>query len=122
MSMCDFCYTSDGEDRFKLNYKFYAGYIKQFDVDEFDDDEFDKLNYCPLCGRNVSGRKKQYYNDVDKVWQYYQPKGTCSCGCNVYHYEYDGKKIYGVCNACGEDVYILKDEYVEEILNKGIWK
>lgn len=68
-------------------------------------------------------RKKQYYSDDEnKLWNYYMPKERCSCKANVYHYEYDGKKIYGVCNACGEDVYILKDEYVEETLNKGIWK
>lgn len=67
-------------------------------------------------------RKKQYYNDVDKVWQYYQPKETCSCGCNVYHFEYDGKKIYSICNACEEIVGVVRNERVEELLNKGVWK
>lgn len=120
--MCDFCNTYEDGDRLQNGYILYAGYWKQYDVDEFDEYEIENLNFCPVCGRNLNPRKKQYYNDVDKVWQYYQPKGTCNCGCNVYHYEYDGKKIYGVCNACGEDVYILKHEYVEETLNKGIWK
>ena len=46
----------------------------------------------------------------------------CGCGSNCYHDEYDGKKIYGVCNACDTDIYELKDEYVEEKLKEGIWK
>ena len=67
-------------------------------------------------------RVKQYYADKDLIWTYFIPQESCLCGSNVYHYEYDGKKIYGVCNACSEDIYILKDEYVEETLTKGIWK
>ena len=72
--------------------------------------------------KNKDKRKVQYYEDVDKVWQYYQPKTVCVCGCNVYHFEYDGKKMYSVCNACGEIVGVVKNEHVEELLNKGVWK
>ena len=69
-------------------------------------------------------RKIQYY-DNGKQYHTYYVKGEnnpCGCGSNCYHYEYDGKKIYGVCNACDTDIYELKDEYVEEILKEGIWK
>lgn len=72
--------------------------------------------------KNKDKRKVQYYEDVDKVWQYYQPKTVCVCGCNVYHFEYDGKKIYSICNACGEIVGVVKNERVEELLSKGVWK
>ena len=72
--------------------------------------------------KSENTRKIQYYEDVDKVWQYYQPKTVCNCGCNVYHFEYDGKKIYSVCNACGEIVGVVRNEHVEELLSKGIWK
>lgn len=72
--------------------------------------------------KNKDKTKIQYYEDVDKVWEYYQPKTVCACGCNVYHYEYDGKNIYSICNACGEIVGVVRNEYTEELLNKGIWK
>ena len=72
--------------------------------------------------KNKGKRKTQYYEDVDKVWQYYQPKTVCVCGCNVYHFEYDGKKIYSICNACGEIVGVVRNEHIEELLSKGIWK
>lgn len=68
-------------------------------------------------------RKRQYYLDEpDKLWNYYIGGQCCSCGANVYHYEYDGKDIYGVCNACGKDLYIVKEEYVNKRLNEGVWK
>lgn len=72
--------------------------------------------------KNKDKRKVQYYEDVDKVWQYYQPKIVCACGCNVYHYEYDGKKIYSICNACEEIVGVVRNEHVEKLLDKGVWK
>lgn len=68
-------------------------------------------------------RKRQYYLDKpDKLWNYYIGGQCCSCRANVYHYEYDGKDIYGVCNACGKDLYIVKEEYVNKRLKEGIWK
>ena len=72
--------------------------------------------------KSENTRKIQYYEDVDKVWQYYQPKTVCVCGCNVYHFEYDGKKIYSVCNACGEIVGVVRNKHVEGLLSKGLWK
>lgn len=67
-------------------------------------------------------RVKQYYADKDLIWAYFIPKERCSCGANVFHYEYDGKNIYGVCNACDQDLYIVKKEYVNKHLSEGIWK
>lgn len=67
-------------------------------------------------------RKIQYYSDKNLVWNYYLSEERCSCGCNVYHYEYDGTEIYGVCNACNKDIYLVKNENVNETLNTGIWR
>ncbi len=69
-------------------------------------------------------RKIQYY-DSGKQYHTYMVKeerNPCGCGSNCYHLEYDGEKIYGVCNACDTDIYEIKDEYVKEKLNQGIWK
>lgn len=69
-------------------------------------------------------RKIQYY-DSGKQYHTYMVGGDrnpCGCGSNCYHLEYDGEKIYGVCNACDTDIYEIKDEYVKEKLNQGIWK
>lgn len=69
-------------------------------------------------------RKIQYY-DSRKQYHTYMVEGErnpCGCGSNCYHLEYDGEKIYGVCNGCNTDIYEIKDEYVKEKLNQGIWK
>ncbi len=70
-------------------------------------------------------RTKQYYKDAPKtIHSYYVPheKNPCGCGSNVYHYEYDGKDVYGVCNACERDIYILDKDGAQEKLKSGIWK
>ena len=67
-------------------------------------------------------RVKQYYPDRDLIWTQFIPQERCLCGSNVYHYEYDGKDIYGVCNGCGQDRYSAKEEYVNKRLSEGIWK
>lgn len=68
-------------------------------------------------------RKRQYYSDKqDKLWNYRIGGQCCSCGANVYHYEYDDNEIYGVCNACGKDLYVVKEEYIDKRLKEGIWK
>jgi hypothetical protein len=36
-------------------------------------------------------------------------KNPCGCGSNCFHKQDDGEKIYGVCNACKQDIY----EYLE---------
>jgi len=69
-------------------------------------------------------RKIQYYNSGKQCHTYMTRKdiNPCGCGSNCYHLEYDGEKIYGVCNACDTDIYKIKNEYVKEKLNQGIWK
>lgn len=67
-------------------------------------------------------RVKQYYADKNLIWTHFIPQERCSCGANVFHYEYDGKDIYGVCNGCGKDHYVVKEEYVNKRLSEGIWK
>lgn len=68
-------------------------------------------------------RKIQCYDESKDIWCYYDGKNRnpCGCGSNCYHYEYDGEKIYGVCNACKADIYEMKPEYVEEKLKQGVW-
>lgn len=69
-------------------------------------------------------RKTQCYKDNKKIWCYYSSDSLnpCGCGSNCYHYEFDGKKIYGVCNACDTDIYEVKDEYMREKLKEGTWR
>lgn len=40
-------------------------------------------------------------------------KNPCGCGSNIFHYEkdHDENKVYGVCNACGRDIYEHKDNF-----------
>lgn len=73
---------------------------------------------------NERKRVKQYYVDSENVWSYFdgERRNPCGCGSNCYHYEYDGEKIYEVCNACKTDLYEMKSEYVEEELERGVWK
>lgn len=75
-------------------------------------------------GNTSKQRKIQYYKGTDRVKSYYSSgeMNPCGCGSNCFHYEYDGSKIYGVCNACDIDIYVLKNEYVEEKLAQEIWK
>ena len=68
---------------------------------------------------------QRYHDNEGKVWCYFsQGKNPCGCGGNVFHKEYDAinDKIYGVCNACGEDIYEVKPEFMREELSTGIWK
>lgn len=68
-------------------------------------------------------RKIQYYEHGQGIWCYWVKgqKNPCNCGSNVFHQEYDGKTIYGVCNACNTDIYEIQSDTDEE-LSKGIWK
>jgi hypothetical protein len=69
-------------------------------------------------------RLTQCYEDNGNIWCYYSEENNpCGCGSNCYHYEYDkmNNKIYGVCNACGTDIYEMKEEYMNEELNIGQW-
>ncbi len=64
-------------------------------------------------------RKIQYCEDNETIHSYYVPheRNPCGCGSNLYHLQYDGKNIYGVCNACKEDLYIYNDDVILEKLN-----
>lgn len=70
-------------------------------------------------------RLTQCYKDSENIWQYYDAikNNPCECGSNCYHYEYDriDNKIYGVCNACGTDIYEVREEYMNEKLQIGKW-
>lgn len=67
----------------------------------------------------------QCHADSKNMWQYYNSDEFNPCGCesNCFHYEYDkaSNKIYGVCNACHTDIYEVKEDFVSEMLKKGIW-
>ena len=73
-----------------------------------------------------SFRTTQYYEDEHAVWTYFVSgqRNPCGCGSNCYHHEYDRRdgKIYGVCNACDTDIYIINEGCEEEELEIGIWK
>lgn len=68
--------------------------------------------------------KKLYHENSNELWQFFieNTKNPCECGSNMFHYEYDGKNMYGVCNACGERIYTVQDEYVQGYLDLGEWK
>ena len=92
--------------------------------DELEKENIELTDLDKLIDAIPEKRKVQYYEDSNNIWCYYSSDSLnpCGCGSNCYHYEFDGKKIYGVCNACDTDIYEVKDEYVEEKLQQGIWK
>ena len=62
-------------------------------------------------------------NIIEGISEYYTKEmNPCRCGSNCQHYEYDGKNVFVVCNGCWSDLAIIKPEYAEEYLNKGIWR
>ena len=72
----------------------------------------------------IKNRKIQCYNKTPHdPWCYFSEeiKNPCGCGSNCFHYEDNGTDIYGVCNACGEDIYRVKPEYIEEFRQTGEW-
>lgn len=72
--------------------------------------------------KHITKRKIQYY-EGGGIWCYWikDQMNPCKCGSNVYHREYDGKTIYGVCNACNKDIYEIVSG-ADEDLATGIWK
>ena len=38
------------------------------------------------------------------------------------NFEYDDKKIFGVCNSCEKDIYECKEDYIKKELNTNVWK
>ena len=66
----------------------------------------------------------QRYTESRNPWCYYSKENNpCGCGSNCYHLEYDRSddKIYCVCNGCKSDIYEIKEEYIKENLDKGVW-
>lgn len=75
----------------------------------------------------MEGKRKIQYEEDGKWYHSYIVDGgatynPCGCGSNVYHLEYDGKTIFGVCNVCEKDIYTIKPDCVQEMLKEGIWK
>ena len=69
-------------------------------------------------------RLTQRYTESKNPWCYYSKENNpCGCESNCYHLEYDGTddKIYCVSNGCKADIYEIKEEYIKESLNKGVW-
>ena len=69
-------------------------------------------------------RQIQCYEDTERVWQYYNKfENPCECGSNCYHFEYDrdDDKIYGVCNCCNKDIYVMRKECKDDKLKQGKW-
>jgi hypothetical protein len=46
-------------------------------------------------------------------------RNPCNCGSNCFHKENDKTKTYGVCNACGADIYEYKEK---EVFEEWKWK
>lgn len=92
--------------------------------DKLEKENIELTDWDELIDSITDKRKTQCYKDDGKVWCYYSSDSLnpCGCGSNCYHYEFDGKKIYGVCNACDTDIYEMKNEFVKEKLKQGIWK
>lgn len=69
---CEFCGYKEypNENRYPKNgYLFYAGYTKQYAVDEFDEEETEDVKFCALCGRPL----------MEQAWQELERK-VCVCG------------------------------------------
>lgn len=81
-----------------------------------------KKNFNKLPTKN---RTAQFYSDdPDMIWSYYIPqiRNPCGCGSNCYHYEYDGRRVVGVCNGCDADIYTVEEKLIGDYLMEGIWK
>ena len=57
--------------------------------------------------------------EIESFW-YKGEMNPCHCGSNLFHEEYDGNNLYGVCNACNRDLYIFR--FDEEYINNSKWK
>lgn len=83
-----------------------------------------RVNKTKTAEKHILPRKKQYtkdghiHNRKDK-----DGLNPCGCGSHSYHYEYDQleKDVYGVCNDCGEDIYIVIPEKKAKVIREGKW-
>lgn len=104
----------------------------RFERDRFGSYTTDQLRAAKkiLCGETeldrpvkMARRKILCYEGTHDIWSFFVggERNPCGCGSNCYHYEYDGSKVIGVCNACHRDIYEVLPEFVEEHLNMGTW-
>lgn len=107
-------------------YEYYGGFHgKQAGVKAVEDACLVACEAMKKLLKKETNKKRQYQRyDSGNVWCYYNPykRNPCGCGSNCYHYEYDGEKIYGVCNGCQTDVYEVKPEYIDGKLATGVWR
>lgn len=62
------------------------------------------------------------YNYDGTIAQYMVPVLRCSCGCNVFHHYFNGRKIEVACNACGKVAAHIKNKCTSKTLKEGIWR
>lgn len=70
-------------------------------------------------------RVMQYNKETNRLQNYISESRTTPCHCDsMFHYEYDVfyNKMYGVCNICNQDIFVVKDKYVPQLLHTGIWR
>lgn len=68
--------------------------------------------------------KIQYYPEGDYYWTYMVGETCVSCGSNCQHLMYHKKdhKIEFRCNGCNLVIGEMRNESVDEYLEKGLWK
>lgn len=57
--------------------------------------------------------------EIQSFW-FKSERNPCGCGSNLFHEEFNGKTLYGVCNACDSDIYELK--FDADYIEKSEWK
>ena len=108
-------------DNFVVDYDKSKGTYR---VSVFEDGHFKDEYWFDAYSDKECKRLIQHYADDEHMWQYVGDEpNPCGCGSNCYHYEYDRSenKIYGVCNGCHTDIYIVRDEYTNDKLKIGMW-
>lgn len=63
---CEFCGYAEYPDRKhypKDGYLFYAGFSRQYDVDDFHEEETEDVRFCPMCGRPL---KEEAWKELER--------------------------------------------------------
>ena len=55
--------------------------------------------------------------DDEKIIQRMSGRRVCSCGAS-YHVDYNAPKVEGVCDKCGNELYIRNDDAAETVANR----
>jgi hypothetical protein len=73
-----------------------------------------------IIWRVIMNKRKVKLKDgeVESFW-YKENKNPCGCGSNVFHKELEGIRLFGVCNACDEDLYEFS--YEEDYIENSEW-